>query len=91
MLQRPERTARRLSVSEPTGVSSGLYVRRMQRLEERYQHRHLGGAQVLAVRRHLTSALQHLADELIVRQPRSDVVECGTVENACDRAIRAPR
>ncbi len=59
----------------------------MQRLEERDQRRHLRGAQVLAVGGHVAAALQHLADQLIARQPRRDVVE----RRAAQAALAAER
>ena len=48
---------------------------RMERLEERDERRRLRRREVRAVRRHVASALQDLAEELVLRQPRRDVVE----------------
>src|SRR5688500_5497024 len=46
-----------------------------QRLEEGHERIHLGGREVLAVRRHVPAPLQDLADELIPREPRRHAVE----------------
>src|ERR1700758_1547745 len=50
----------------------------MQGLEKCDQRGGLRGAQILAVRRHVATALNHLADELVLRQPHRNTVECRT-------------
>jgi len=47
----------------------------MQRPEVGHQGRHLGRVQVVTVRRHLATALEHLTDQLILGQLHRDVVE----------------
>ena len=48
---------------------------RTQRFEEGDERRHFRGREVLAVGRHVAAALEDLADELVAREPRGDVVE----------------
>ena len=47
----------------------------MQGLEERDQGRCLGWTQILSVGWHVASALDHLPDQLVLREPQSDSVE----------------
>ena len=50
----------------------------MQGFEKCDERGGLRRAQILAVRRHVATALNHLADELVLRQPQRDTVECRT-------------
>src|SRR5260370_40778490 len=49
----------------------------MERLEERHQRSGLRRAEVLSIGRHVAAALDHLADQLVVREPDSDAIEPG--------------
>src|SRR6266478_3898541 len=57
------------------GVARGLLCGRMERLEECDESRCLRRRQVLPIRRHIAVALDHLSDELILRQPHRHVIE----------------
>src|ERR1700683_569498 len=57
------------------GVACRRLSCRMQRLKERDQSRRLRGAQILAVRGHVATTLDHLTNQLILRQPDSYGVE----------------
>jgi hypothetical protein len=48
----------------------------MERLEKGDQRRGLRRIQILSIRGHVAAPLNHLADELIRRQPDRDRVEC---------------
>ena len=50
----------------------------MQRVEERHEGGHLGGLEVLAVGGHVAIALEHLAHELVVGEPRHNAGEVRT-------------
>src|SRR5579864_6018094 len=50
------------------GVPCRLLPSGMQRLEECHQRRGLRRAQVFSIRRHVAAPLDHLPDELILRQ-----------------------
>src|SRR5438270_2120866 len=50
----------------------------MQDFEKCDERGGLRRAQILAVRRHVATALDHLADELVLRQPHRNIVECRT-------------
>src|SRR5262245_43908075 len=58
-----------------TGVSCRLLAGREERSEKRDQRGHLGRVQILAICGHLPATLQHLADQLVVREPGGHVVE----------------
>src|SRR5262249_1459285 len=60
---------------ERGGIARGRLVGWVQRFEERHQRRHLGGIEVLSVRRHVSAALNRLADELIARHASRDAVQ----------------
>src|SRR5271168_2843099 len=47
----------------------------MQGLEKCNERRGLCRTQVLPVRRHVAASLDHLADELVLREPHGDAVE----------------
>src|SRR5271165_1000402 len=49
----------------------------MERFQERNQRSHFGWIQVLAVRRHVTAALNHLPHKLVMSHPGCDPVERG--------------
>ena len=64
--------------SESNGAGSITRRRlsgRVKRLEERHQCRSLRGTQVLSVGRHVAAALDHLADELILRELSSYLIQ----------------
>src|SRR5262245_50468933 len=67
------RSARRRFCTD--GGSRRRLIRRTKRLHEGYERRHLGGSQILSVGRHVSSALQHLTDQLVTREPRRDAVK----------------
>src|SRR4029077_6509195 len=48
---------------------------RMQGLEKCDERRGLCRTQVLSVRRHVPASLDHLADELILREPHGDAIQ----------------
>src|SRR5262245_15519838 len=60
------------------GVARGSLPGRMQRHEEIDERRRLGGAQVLAIGRHVAASLDHLADELVLGESHRHIVESGT-------------
>ena len=47
----------------------------MERLKKRHEGSRLRGIQILSVRRHIATTLEHLPDELISRQFNGDRVE----------------
>src|SRR6266702_8191476 len=59
----------------------------MQGFQELHECRGLGGAQVLAIRRHVAAALEDLPDKLILRETRRDKIQSRTTlsANACNR------
>ena len=56
-------------------IARGNLSSRMQGLEKCDKRRGLRRTQVLSVRRHVAASLDHLADELILREPHGDAVE----------------
>lgn len=50
---------------------------RMQGLEKRDKRRGFGRTQILPVGRHVTAPLNHLANELVLRESHGNAVECG--------------
>jgi hypothetical protein len=50
----------------------------MQYLEKRDKRRGFGRTQILPVGRHVTAPLNHLANELVLREPHCNAVECWT-------------
>src|SRR6266699_5250717 len=50
----------------------------MQSLEKCYECSGLRRTQILSVRRHVSAALNYLANELVLREPHGDTVESGT-------------
>src|SRR5712672_1803430 len=68
----------RLAGSQDRGAGSVLGLRLavgMERLHEGDERGGLGGREVLAVGGHVAPALDHLADELVARQPDGDFIE----------------
>src|SRR6266481_491323 len=59
----------------PGGVLRRLLPGGMECFEERHERGGLGGTQVLSICRHVTAALDDLADQLILRQPDGNGVE----------------
>src|SRR5690349_6656186 len=59
-------------------IARGRLSLRMQGLEKRHERCRLRRHQVLAVRRHVAASLNHLADELILRQPHSHAIQSRT-------------
>src|SRR5580700_7482203 len=57
------------------GVARGSLVWRMQGFEKSDERRDLRRTQILRVRRHIAAALNNLADELVLREPRGNAVE----------------
>jgi proline racemase len=57
-------------------------MRWAESVEESDERRHLRRREVFAVRRHIATSLQDLADELILGEPRGDVIECGSTLSA---------
>src|SRR5262245_17565444 len=77
--------ARRRSARRSHGkdrVACGKLVGGAKGLHEGDERRHLGRRQVLSIGRHVPAALQHLADQLISRQARGDVIERGAATAA---------
>src|SRR5580704_5726276 len=56
-------------------IARGSLPSRMQGLEKCDKRRGLSRTQVLPVRRHVAASLDHLADELVLREPHGDAVE----------------
>src|SRR5260370_26062126 len=61
-------------------IGSGSVTRRrlpsgMERLQERDQRSRLCRTQVASVRRHVATTLNHLSDELILREPHRPLIE----------------
>src|SRR5580698_8871539 len=54
----------------------------MQRGQEVDERRGLGGAESIAVRRHISPTLQDLADDLVLGHMRGDGVECRTAHSS---------
>ena len=50
-------------------------IERMQRLQEPNQCRSLRRTKVLAIRRHVAAALQHLPNQLVLRETRCDKIQ----------------
>src|ERR1700688_2194973 len=63
-------------------VARGRVAARMHRDEERHDRVDFGGAQVLAVGRHVAAALYYLADDLVAGQASCGGVEGGAAESA---------
>src|ERR1700689_2503121 len=57
------------------GVARGSLVWRMERFEKCDQGSGLRRTQIFSVSRHIAAALNHLADELVLREPRGNAVE----------------
>src|ERR1700748_310223 len=68
LMARRRRGRTRFDCERARGVPCRLLPGGMQRLEKCNQRRGLRRAQVLAVRRHVPAPLDHLPDELILRQ-----------------------
>src|SRR5580700_7746273 len=49
----------------------------MQRFEKSYERGGLRRAQILGIRGHISASLDHLADELVLREPDRDTIESG--------------
>src|SRR5260370_35180930 len=56
-------------------MAAGRRTRRPQRLQKRDQRAHFGWAYGLGIRRHVAASLDHLANQLIAREPRGDHVQ----------------
>src|ERR1700688_4469903 len=63
-------------------VARGRVAARMHRDEERDDRVDFGGAQVLAVGRHVASALDYLADDLVAGEAGCGGVEGGAAETS---------
>src|SRR5216684_1764137 len=59
----------------PRGVVRGRLPGRMERLEECHERSGLRRAEVLSIARHVATALDHLADQLVLREPDGDSIE----------------
>src|ERR1700742_3449227 len=64
------------------GICGRRFIERMQGLQELDQCRSLGGAEILAVRRHVAAALQHLPNQLILRETRCHKIQGGPTLSA---------
>ncbi len=51
---------------------------RMERLQERHQCSRLRRTQILSVCRHIATTLNHLTDQLILREPHRHLIESRT-------------
>src|SRR6266446_10191130 len=56
-------------------IARGSLPSRMQGFEKCDERRGLCRTQVLPVRRHVAASLDHLADELVLREPHGDAIE----------------
>src|SRR5260370_11970756 len=56
-------------------VACGRESRRMQRFKECHESSRLGRTKIFAVSRHVPSALDHLADQLVLSELKSDTVQ----------------
>src|SRR5713226_3803461 len=56
-------------------IARGSLPSRMQGLEKCDERRGLCRTQVLPVRRHVAASLDHLADELVLREPHGDAIQ----------------
>src|SRR5580704_6029346 len=56
-------------------IARGSLPSWMQGFEKCHERRGLCRTQVLPVRRHVAASLDHLADELVLREPHGDAVE----------------
>src|SRR6266446_2303732 len=56
-------------------IARGSLPSRMQGLKKRDKRRGLCRTQVLPIRGHVAASLDHLADELVLRQPHGDAIE----------------
>src|SRR5258706_4168717 len=56
-------------------IARGSLPGRMQSLEKCDERRGLCRTQVLPVRRHVAASLDHLADELVLREPHGDAIQ----------------
>src|SRR5260370_27958644 len=70
-----QRTVTLWSLACPRSIACSGLSNRVQRLEVCDQGRGLLRAEVLSVSRHIAAALDHLADELILREPDRDSIE----------------
>src|SRR5580693_2092762 len=59
----------------PCRIMSGTLCCWVQGLEESYERRSLCGTQVVAIGRHVAAALNHLANELVLRQTHGNAVQ----------------
>src|SRR5260370_6846250 len=65
------------------GILGGPLSSPMQGFEKRHQRRCLGWTQVIPVSRHVAATLQHLADELVLREARGHGIQRWTALAAC--------
>src|ERR1700677_3900426 len=68
----------RSDVSFTGGITRRSLFGRVERLEKRHQRSRLRGTQVVSVGWHVATALDHLADELILRELDSDSIKIRT-------------
>src|SRR5712664_1690073 len=57
------------------GVACRRQSRRMQRFEECHESSRLGRTKIFAVSGHISSALDHLADQLVLSELKSDAIQ----------------
>src|ERR1700722_120434 len=55
----------------------------MQGLEISYERRNFRGTQVVSIGRHVSAALNHLANELVLRQPHGNAVQSWSALSTC--------
>src|SRR5215475_7720842 len=60
-----------------SGFLRGSLSQRMQSLEKRNQGGRLRRTQIFSIGRHVSASLNHLADELVLREPHCDRVKRG--------------
>ena len=66
---------RRRRESRARRIPRRPFARRMQRLQECHQRGGLRRTEIVAVRRHVAPTLQHLPNQLILRQPRGHTIQ----------------
>src|SRR5271163_1543778 len=95
MSQSVMRFSQEVSNISPSWLGSGLcngrltgcicgrgLIEGMQGFEELNQSRGLGGAQVLAIRRHVATPLKNLPNQLILRKTGRDQIQSGATHSA---------
>ena len=74
----PERASLVLSdTAASRSIARGSLSQRMQGFEKCDECSGLRRTQVLPIRRHVAAALDHLADELVLREPHGNTVQAG--------------